>query len=267
MKKHLMVFRIRFINNMQYRAAAVAGIATQFVWAIMGILAYDAFYKSDPSFIPMEFSQLVTYLWMQQAFLPFFAMWFLDGKIFTAIQTGAVAYELVRPISLYNYWYSQSLGNRLSHGVLRCMPVLIIAFFLPHPFRMSLPLSSVHFLLFLVSAVLSVNVVVAFSMLIYVTTFYTVSGSGIKIVISTLSDFLAGSVIPLTFFPNNIRIGISMLPFASMMNMPLRIYSGNISNTEAYFGILLQTFWMIVLILLGKYTMKRALNKVIVQGG
>lgn len=267
MMKYLTVFRIRFINNMQYRVAVIAGIVTQFVWAIMGILAYKAFYNANSSSLPMEFSQIVAYVWMQQAFLPFFAMWFLDGKIFNAISTGSVAYEMVRPINLYNYWYSQSVGNRLSHGMLRCMPVLVIAFFLPEPFRMSLPLSMFDCLLFLCSTVLSIGVVVAFSMLIYITTFYTISGSGIKIVISTLSDFLAGSVIPIPFFPINIRILVSMLPFASMMNMPLRIYSGNINRTDACLGIFLQLLWLLFLVSFGKIAMKRALQKVIVQGG
>lgn len=267
MRKHLMVFRIRFLNNMQYRASAIAGIATQFVWAIMGILAYKAFYKSDAASFPMEFTQVVTYLWMQQAFLPFFAMWFLDGKIFNAISTGAVAYEMVRPMDLYNYWYSQSVGNRLSYGILRCLPVLLVAFFLPPPFRMSLPFSFTHFLLFVVSTMLSICVVVAFSMLIYITTFYTISGTGIKIIISSLSDFLAGSIIPLPFFPEKVRTIVNLLPFASMLNMPLRIYSGNLNKSETYFGILLQIFWFFALVTLGKIAMKRALRRVIVQGG
>ena len=32
MKKYLSFFRIRFIAGLQYRAAAWAGIATQFAW-------------------------------------------------------------------------------------------------------------------------------------------------------------------------------------------------------------------------------------------
>ena len=46
MKKYLSFFRIRFIAGLQYRAAAWAGIATQFAWGGMTILMFWAFYQS-----------------------------------------------------------------------------------------------------------------------------------------------------------------------------------------------------------------------------
>jgi len=53
MKKYVSLFRIRFINTIQYRAAAFAGMATQFAWGFMEILAFSAFYKADPGVFPM----------------------------------------------------------------------------------------------------------------------------------------------------------------------------------------------------------------------
>lgn len=50
---------------------------------------------------------------------------------------------------------------------MRCMPILVIAAFLPPPFRLGLPASLPDFLLFLLSMLLGFSVVVAFAMLIY----------------------------------------------------------------------------------------------------
>lgn len=36
MKKYLSFFRLRFVNGIQYRAAALAGIVTQFAWGFFG---------------------------------------------------------------------------------------------------------------------------------------------------------------------------------------------------------------------------------------
>ena len=74
MRAYRAVFRLRFINAMQYRAAALAGMATQFAWGFMEIFAYAAFYRSNPAAFPMAFSQTVSYIWMQQAFLALFMM-------------------------------------------------------------------------------------------------------------------------------------------------------------------------------------------------
>jgi len=204
---------------------------------------------------------------MQQAFLALFMLWFFDTGIFDAIAKGDIAYELTRPLDLYWRWFCQSAAIRLSKAALRCMPILIVAFILPHPLGMSLPESGLRFILFLVSALLALCVVVSFSMLVYISTFYTLSPMGVRIVAASIGDFLAGAIIPLPFFPQPFRSIAELLPFASMQNMPLRIYSGNIEGVDAFRGIALQLFWLGTLTLTGRLLMKKALSKVIVQGG
>ena len=44
MKKYLSFFRLRFITGLQYRTAALAGIATQFFWGTMEILTFRALF-------------------------------------------------------------------------------------------------------------------------------------------------------------------------------------------------------------------------------
>lgn len=264
---YLALFRIRFTNSLQYRAAAIAGLTTQFAWGFMEILAFLAFYRANSAAFPMEFSHTVSYIWLQQAFLALFMVWFFEREIFDAISSGAIAYELVRPLDLYNRWFCQSVANRLSRAVLRCLPILVVAFIVPEPLRMSPPPSLLQFLLFLISMMLGLGVVVAFSMLIYITTFFTLSSTGVRILAAILADFMAGGIIPLPFFPNGFRTIAELLPFAAMQNMPLRIYSGNISGSNALSGIMLQIFWLVVLVGIGKIMKRFALKKVVVQGG
>ena len=267
MNKYLAITRIRFSNSLQYRAAAVAGMVTQFAWGFMEIFAFSAFYKANPAAFPMEFSQTVSYIWIQQAFLALFMMWFFESEIFSSVANGSIAYELARPVDLYNRWFCQSAANRLARAALRCMPILLVAFIVPQPYRMSLPPSLGQFVLFLLSASLSFCVVISFSMLIYISTFYTLSPIGIRLIAAVLSDFLAGATIPLPFFPEPFRQIAQWLPFASMQNMPLRVYSGNIAGAEAVQGVLIQIAWFVVLVIIGKLLMKNALKKVVVQGG
>jgi ABC-2 type transport system permease protein len=267
MKKYMAIIRIRFSNSLQYRTAALAGLVTQFAWGFMEILAFSAFYRANPSAFPMTFSQTVSYIWLQQALVMLFMVWFFEADIFKAISDGSIAYELARPVDLYNRWFCQSIANRLSKAVLRCIPILIVAFLIPGPFRMSLPPSAAQFLLFLISAALSLCVVVVFSMIIYISTFYTLSPIGVRIISAVLADFLAGGTVPLPFFPPAFRAVAELLPFAAMQNMPLRLYSGNIAGSDAVRGIGLQVFWLLALTLIGKLMMRHALKRVVVQGG
>ena len=59
--------------GLQYRAAAAAGVLTQFTWGFMELLVFRAFYKADASAFPMSFEAVTSYIWLQQAFLAQFA--------------------------------------------------------------------------------------------------------------------------------------------------------------------------------------------------
>lgn len=267
MKKYVSFFRIRFTNGLQYRAAALAGIVTQFAWGGLEILMFKAFYDYDKGAFPMEFSALVSYIWLQQALLSLYMVWFYENEIFDLITSGNVAYELCRPISVYDMWFVRNMASRLAKALLRSFPILAVAFFLPKPYGLALPKDGGTALWFFLSLLLGFLVVIAFCMLIYITCFYTVSALGVRLVAAALAEFLTGAIIPLPFFPEKIGKVVNYLPFASMQNLPLRIYGGDIYGKELYQGILLQLFWCIALILFGKWMLPRALHKVTVQGG
>ena len=207
-----------------------------------------------------------TYGFSRRSWRCFFT-WFYQNSIFTDITSGQVSYDLARPINLYDKWFCQCVASRLAGVVLRCLPILLIGMILPKPYKLVLPPDVLQFLLFIVSALLAMAVVVAFSMFIYISTFHTMSSVGVRIIGAALADFMAGAIVPLPFFPNGIRQIAELLPFAAMQNMPLRIYSGNVSGMDALFGILFQLLWFVILLVPGKLWMGKTLRKVVIQGG
>lgn len=267
MKKYISFFRIRFIMGLQYRVAAFAGIATQFVWGGMLILAYAAFYRSDPAAFPMSFQATASYIWLQQAFLMLFLPWGFEGEILESISSGSVAYELCRPISVYNMWVARTVANRVSAAFLRCWPVLILGVFLPAPYGLAAPPSVGVLLWSLLSAVLGTLVSATLCVLVYFINFYTVNSSGVRTIAVCLTDFLQGSVIPLPFMPDGMRKVVELLPFASTLNAPLRIYSGDISGAYLYRTVALQIVWLAVLTAAGKLLERNAVKKTVVLGG
>ena len=266
-KKYLSFFRLRFLMGLQYRAAAAAGIVTQFVWGFMECLVYRAFYEADAGAFPMTFPAVVSYIWMQQAFLAFFMAWMMENEIFDTIMNGDIAYELCRPVSIYDMWFARSVANRLSKAILRCFPILIVASFLPKPFRLSFPETGYTFLIFLCSMVLGLLVTVSFCMLVYVLTFFTVSPQGLRMLFVSSVEFFAGAVIPLPFFPDSLRALMELLPYAAMQNVPLRIYSGDLYGREMAVAMGLQVFWLVALTVVGKGLCSVAEKRVTVQGG
>lgn len=266
-KKYLSLFRLRFNMGLQYRVAALSGVLTQFVWGILRILAFHAFYRSDPAAFPMTIEATVNYVWMQQAFLAIFALWSSDREIFESIRTGGVAYELCRPTSIYAMWFSKDLSTRLSNTFLRCIPILLFSALFPAGYRLTLADSAMSFLSFIPSFILGTLLASAITVLIYVLTFFTISPYGIRSIFMALTDILSGFLIPLPFFPDGLREICDALPFAAVGSTPLRIYSGDIAGMDILYAMLLQVFWLAVIVLIGALLMRKALRRVVVQGG
>lgn len=267
MKKYFALFRIKFTNQLQYRGAALAGMVTQFVWGVMEILLYRAFYHADPNAFPMTFQAVVSYTWLQQAFLAFFMAFAMENELFTMIIQGDIAYELCRPVHIYDMWFFRSLGHRLASGTMRCIPILIFSLILPSPYGLQLPTNTVTFLLFMLSAVLGLLVTVSLCMLIYMLAFFTISPMGLRACYFSLAELFSGAVVPLPFFPEPLKQIVTLLPFASMQNVPLRVYSGDLVGKEMFQSMMLQFVWLMALILIGRGLSLRAMKKVTVQGG
>ncbi len=267
MKTLLSMFRMKLLAGMQYRAAAWAGIATQFFWGFMLIMIYEAFYRSSDAVPAMPIDQVCRYIWLQQAFLHLTRMWAKDTEVLELIRTGGVAYELCRPVDLYGLWYSRFLGQRLSGAALRCLPVLVVSWFLPAPYRMTLPPSFTHFVLFVPALALSALLGTSLMALLHVFTLKTIDFTGPGFAMTTLAEFFSGAVILLPFMPRAVQRIAYALPFRYLADFPYRLYVGNIPLPEAAAGLGIALAWCAALTLGGRLLMRRFLRRAVIQGG
>jgi ABC-2 type transport system permease protein len=267
MRAYAAVFKMRLIAGLQYRAAAWAGIATQFFFGFMYIMIYLAFYRGSTTPPPMEFSQLATYLWLQQAFYSAVELTYQDNELLGQIAGGDISYELCRPYELYSYWYARLLAQRVSYAVMKCAPILLVASFLPAPYRLSLPAGAAAAALFLLSLGIAILLVAAISMFVYILTFVTLSPLGARLVIGVAAEFLMGSILPIPLMPDFLQRVLDFLPFRYIADLPFRVYSGNIAGGDAVRQIGIQIAWLIGLAFLGSLAFKRITRRIVIQGG
>lgn len=267
MNPYISLLKVRFLNGLQYRAAALGGLLTQFFWGIMAILIYQAFYVNGGQSQTISFSQLITYIWLQQAFLALIMLYDWDYELFGMITSGSISYELCRPFNLYGLWYVKLLSKRLSSVTLRFSPIIVIAFLVPEPYKLSLPHSSISFLLFIITMVLGLLLLVSISMLIYISVFKTMSPVGSMSFIGIVGEFLSGMTIPIPLMPEWLQKVCYIFPFRWTADLPLRVYSGNISVNEAIMSIGVQLVWIAILIGIGSIIMQRITRRVVIQGG
>ena len=260
------VFALRMRNMLQYRTAAWAGLLTQLAWGFMLVMLYQAFYRSGIR-QSIDLSQMVSYIWLQEAFMMVIMTLSRDWEIGNMVITGQVAYELCRPQDLYFVWYARLLAQRFAGAALRCGPVLLVALLLPKPFGLSLPASVAHFVLFAVTLVLAGVLLTAINMIIHTLVFKIMDLGSASLAFYGIMEFLGGSILPVPFMPAWLRTLCYCLPFRYTSDLPFRLYSGNISLQEGLVSVGIQVAWTLLFIGLGRLFLNKQLKNVVVQGG
>lgn len=265
---YLSYFKIRIIANLQYRAAAIAGILTQLFFGFVYLVVYVTFYKSNPGVTPpMEWSKLVSYLWLQQAFFALTYSAEKDQELLNSIRNGNIAYEMIRPQNFFLKYYVKMVAKKTSMFLLRCWPIIIIGFLLPEPYTLLLPSSFLNFILFLIAIVFSTLLISALVIIIHLLIVFTIDSKGLMSVYMVIIDLFMGNIVPLPFFPPILKKIAYILPFRYICDFPFRIYSGDILVNEGYSLLIQSALWTIAFIGLGLWLSKMVMRKAVIQGG
>ena len=268
MKAYLGLFRMRFLRGLSYRAAAIAGTATQFFWGFIIIMVLQAFARSSTGGpAPLDQRQIASYVWMQQAFLAMIVVWFRDKELVSLIVSGDSAYELCRPVDPYFFWFARLAAGRLAAALLRCVAILAVAAFLPDPYRLHAPASAAGGLFFIACLLLSLLLIVAITMFTYILCVVSLSPNAPFMFAAPVFEFASGMVIPLPFMPDALRRALEFLPFRLCVDLPLRMYSGSIPSAEGPALIVQQALWIAVLVPAGRLALGRALHSSQAVGG
>ena len=263
MKAYLSVFRLRRRLETQYRGAALGGIICQMFFGLVLIALYRALYAGKPQTLPL--SHVTTYVWLQQAF--FRMLLGTDGELLDKIRTGGIAYDLCRPLSLYGFYYMRILAQKLMGSLLRAAPMLVFAAVLPEGWNVCLPASLPALLWSLLALLLGLLCMSAIENITMGFTMRTLDHRGMQAMLNLLMIVFSGNLLPLTLFPDSWQPVITALPYAQLLDAPIRLYTGEYPLSVAGRILLLQAGWTIALVLLGNFMWHRNQRHLVVQGG
>jgi ABC-2 type transport system permease protein len=103
--------------------------------------------------------------------------------------------------------------------------------------------------------------------LLSISLLWTISGQGVATLLPAAVWCLSGMVIPLPLLPDWVQPILWVLPFRGMMDIPFRIYMGNIPPGQWALMLGQQAAWTAGLICLGRWVLRRGLRRLVVQGG
>jgi len=263
MKAYISAFRMRWKMEMQYRGAVVGGVICQVLFGLILVALYRALYQSRPQPMPLE--SVTSYVWLQQAF--FRMLLSSDDELRDKVRTGAIAYELCRPVELYGYYFARIMAQKLLGSLLRAAPMLIFAFLLPRGWGLLPPVSFWALAASALALGLGLLCMCAMENIIVAVSMRTLDFRGASQLMTLLITLFGGNILPLTLFPDAWQRVITALPYAQMLDAPIRLYTGERALSQAPGALALQAAWVLALMGAGLLLWRMNQKKMIVQGG
>ena len=98
-------------------------------------------------------------------------------------------------------------------------------------------------------------------------TLRTVDAKGVQALFSLVMMTLSGNILPLTLFPDSWQRAVTLLPYAQLLDAPIRLYTGEWALLQAPRTLLVQLLWTALLLGLGLLIWRRNEKEITVQGG
>lgn len=263
MKAYFAIFRMRLKMETQYRGAVLGGVLCQMFFGLILVALYRALYLGKPQSMPL--SSIVTYVWLQQAF--FRMILSSDSELSDKIRTGAIAYDLCRPLNAYGYYYMRVMAMKLMGSLLRAAPMMVFAMFLPDGWGVGAPASVPSLLCGLFALFLGLLCVCALENITMGITMRTLDSRGMQAMLNLLMMILSGNILPLTLFPDSWQRVITLLPYAQLLDAPIRLYTGEWALSQFPRVIAVQGLWTAGLVALGLLFWRQNQKRIVLQGG
>lgn len=255
--------KISFKRQVTYRAATLAGLATNLFFGLLRVAVLIALYGERTSVEGISIQEAISYTGLAQAIIAYLSLfnWF---DIALSVYQGDIASDLLKPVSFFSYWLARDFGRAIAQLLMRGIPIMLAYAII---FDIDVPSGLVWWLAFLVSLVLAWMVSFGWRFLVNLSAFWTPNAIGFSRFFFMLSWFLSGFLMPLRFLPDWFVRICYLTPFPYSVNTVLEVYLGIIEPGELLAALFGQFIWVIILIFMGHLTMRAGIKRLIILGG
>ena len=254
----LLVYRMNFFGFI------IGGLIYCFVMFYLWRAVFNA--NGGGSFMGFSMTDMVVYLFMANTTSQLTHS-SVSNEIGEEIRDGSISMRLVKPVNADLSYLFSELGSLMLKCLILVLPVLCGLEIYRFCITGSVMFSGLNLLLFLLSSIIAYLISFRVNLCFGFVAFYSKNLWGINILKKTLIGFLSGSVIPLAFMPEGLRVCLEYMPFASMGYTPVMLYMGKYGPQETAFRFGLQILWLLILYGISKLIWRGAIRKLSVQGG
>jgi len=253
-----------FRRQSAYRLAALGGLVANLTFGLLKVsILFATVRAAGGELRGYDIASMSTYVWLSQGMLGSVN---LDGRTDLALRVkdGQVAVDFLRPVDLQAATIASEAGASLFALVPRGLPSVLLG---AVTVGIQLPASPLLYPMGAISLLLGIVISAATVYLIAVTGFWLVETRGLQILYMLASGFLGGLYVPISLFPQWLRIIAAATPFPSIMMYPVDVLSGLGGTASAARLVLLQLAWLAGVVTVGQLLTRAGRRRLEVQGG
>lgn len=174
------------------------------------------------------------------------------------IRTGNLSILLLKPLDPFHSYFGSMLGLRL-FDLMIVLPIFVsVILLLP---SVTYPLTPVRVLAFVCSMLIAVTLQMLIGSAFAMLSFWTTQSRNFANFWQGIGQFFSGFVVPLALFPAGLRDIAYLLPFRSMVSLPIEILMGRLNGQGIGFGLLVGISWALVVTLIYRLLWRRGLRR------
>lgn len=262
MNKYYNIARLSLKERLTYRGDFLLSSFLRFLPMITSILLWKSVYGSSEqeSLSGFSFKQVIAYLLLVNISRMFSSMPGLATNLARDIREGSIKKYLLQPIDLLGYLMSYRIAHKGAYISTSLVPYLILfgscaSFFDTFPTL----LGSIYFLM---SLILAFIIGFYFEVCLGMLSFWILEVTSLLYVVTTLSFFLSGHLIPLDLLDTTgWLVVLKNLPFAYCAYFPAAIFLQKVSDDDLLFRFLVGVLWAVFFFLLSRVILYFGLRK------
>ncbi len=255
LRAYLHYIKLGFLELMAYRITIIMLTLSIPITMFARYYVFKSLYENDTPVASVEgytVRGILTYLALTVLLRSFFRS-AIDRRIGRAVRDGHIVFELIRPLNYNLIMFFRAVGKSANRFMFVSLPLVLLFLFTD---ILLLPHDPTIWLVFLAACVNGYLLAYSLEFFIGILSFFTGYNIGLIWTFDMLTTFMAGLIVPLHFFPEQIANILLHLPFRHVFYTPAQLLLGQIPLSDAP-PLLLNSFVWVIAIGLVNYMLFR----------
>jgi ABC-2 type transport system permease protein len=257
------LIKVAFQQQLTYRAATLAGLATNIFFGLLRVAVLVALYGARQEVGGLSVRDAITFTGLSQAIIAYLSIfgWY---EVTRSVSSGDVSADLLKPMDYFTFWLARDIGRAGAAFLLRGLTIMA---FYALVFDLTVPQRPEQWLALTGALLLGLLVSFSYRFLVNLAAFWSPDAVGIGRFAFGLAWTMSGFFMPLRFFPEWFVMLCNLTPFPSMVNTIVEIYLGKLAGAALFEALLVQLFWFVLLAAVSQAALRAGVRRLVIQGG